>query len=235
MMKRLLLTVIIGFILLIPTYSQDTIEWNDYLKQNFEELSIPEQVKVFATYLADDYGPHMKRGSLQINRTLQAHTTTEAIPYLRYYLMRSDLDYDGSVPFNISNVTVINILGLITYRIWTNKNLDPSIGLWFADQAESKVLRYITKYKRIDTGIMGIEYYIYSIKNLDPVTLTVKNYAPPRWENSAFWGKLLYEKYVVKNGLVPLDIGITENMKFSGYSGRLIPIDPIMNALGLLK
>ena len=142
MMKRLLLTVIIGFVFLIPTYSQDTIEWNDYLKQNFDKLSIPEQVKVFATYLADDYGPQMKRGSLTIKRTLEAHTTAEAIPYLRYYLMRSDLDYDGSVSLNISNVTVLNILFLINYRIRINKNLDPSIGLWLQRRERNQLLAH---------------------------------------------------------------------------------------------
>ena len=91
-------------------------------------------------------------------------------------------------------------------------------------------MEYIVRNRRIDANVETLEAYTQYIqgfaKGLQPIDWLPER-DPDDIMEYRYWGEVIYNKYIVGNGLEFLDVGIESHYVFEGYTGRIItPDDP---------
>jgi len=218
-------------------------DWSDINDMFYEEMSLREQVELYCLYFDDPryYGAiHPKRGYHGVLTYFENQEDEEAIPYFLHQLVTQDLAvFDSPEKTYLDPERLSLILDLIEYRAYRLEKLDIDTALKFVSIAEVKILEYITRNRRIDINIEYLEFYVQSIRNYAKGLERV-DWLPerdPEMDSASrkartdllrrFFGELIYNKYVVGNGLEFLDVGIESPYVFWGYTGRVItPEDP---------
>jgi len=208
-------------------------DWRDISDMFYEEMSLREQVELYCLYFDDrryDDAPHPKLGFNGVFTYFENQEDEEAIPYFLHQLVMQDLAvFDSPDKTYLDSERLILILRLMETRAYRLENLDTDTALKFASIAEVKILEYITRNRRIDINLRYLESYVQSIRNyakgLEPVDWLPTKRKPE--VINPYFGELIYNKYVVGNGLEFLDVGIESPYVFWGYTGRVItPEDP---------
>jgi len=236
--------VVIMFFFVLSLSSQEKREWDIYTDYwsdihdvFFEEMSLQEQVEFYCVYFDDPRYyqgvAHPKSGFNAVFHYFTDQKDEKAIPYFLYHFAAKDLPvFKSPEKTYLDYARLRKIILLMDYKLRIMKNLDIETALKFASLAEGKIMEYIAKNRRIDANVYALGIYVQFIqgyaKELQPIDWL------PKWELEAalilmprYFGELIYNKYVVENGLEFLDVGIESPYVFEGYRGRVItPDDP---------
>ena len=248
-MRLRLASIAIVFFSVFSLSSQERREWDIYTdwrdirEMFYEEMSLREQVELYCLYFDDPRyydSIHPKLGYHGVFTYFINQEDEEAIPYFLHQLVTQELAvFDSPEETYDDSVTPINIIRLIDNRVRKGRNLDIDTALKFTSIAEVKILEYITRNRRIDINLRYLESYVQAIRNyakgLHPVDWLPEGVLEMDSDSREarfdllrrFFGELIYNKYVVGNGLEFLDVGIESPYVFWGYTGRVItPEDP---------
>ena len=211
------------------------IDWDDIHDVFFEEMSLQEQVEFYCVFFDDPRYyqgvAHPKSGFNEVFNYFLDQEDEEAIPYFLYHFAAKDLPVFGSPEETFLDSEMLgNIIFLVSVRVRGKKNLDIETALKFASLAEGKILEYIVRNRRIDANVETLEVSIQYIRSKARGQRSI-DWLPERDPDDImrhrYWGEVIYNKYVVGNGLEFLDVGIDSPYVFEGYTGRVItPEDP---------
>jgi len=209
--------------------------WSDVHDVFFEEMSLQEQVEFYCIYFDDPRyyqgAHHPKIGFNAVFRYFLDQKDEEAIPYFLYHFAAKDLPIFNSPKETFLDSEMLDIIiFLVDYRVSIEENLNIETALKFASLAEGKIMEYIVRNRRIDANVETLEAYTQYIqgfaKGLQPIDWLPER-DPDDIMEYRYWGEVIYNKYIVGNGLEFLDVGIESHYVFEGYTGRIItPDDP---------
>ena len=210
-------------------------DWSDIRDVFFEEMILQEQVEFYCVYFDDPRYyqgvAHPKSGFNAVFNFFLDQEDEEAIPYFLYHFAAKDLPVFSSPKETFLDSEMLGkIIFLIVTRSYIRENLDIETALKFASLAEGKILEYIVRNRRIDANVKTLEVYKQYIRSKARGQRSI-DWLPERDPDDImrhrYWGEVIYNEYVVENGLEFLDVGIESPYVFEGYTGRVIaPDDP---------
>ena len=209
--------------------------WSDVHDVFFEEMSLQEQVEFYCVYFDDPRYyqgvAHPKSGFNAVFNYCLDQEDEEAIPYFLYHFAAKDLPVFGSPEETFLDSEMLgNIIFLVSVKVRIKENLNIETALKFASLAEGKILEYIVRNRRIDANVRALvvsTQYIQSEARGQRSIDWLPERDPDDIMRHRYWGEVIYNEYVVENGLEFLDVGIESPYVFEGYTGRVIaPDDP---------